>query len=387
MKLLPCIFFACLALGQARELNQALTLAAGNKVELDNALAKVPAEQKKALEFLIRHMPERDLKSLKADFLTENLHLAFQARKQFPWGKRISDDVFFNDVLPYAVLNEKREAWRADFKKRFTPIVKDKKTIEEAVKAITAIIGKEVKVKYSTKRKKADQSPSESIEQGLASCTGLSILLVDACRAVGIPARVAGTPAWTTKRGNHNWVEIFTPADGKWHFTEYYANKKGFDHSWFVADASQANAKSKFHSIYASSWKSTPQHFPLVWDMSITYVPGVNVTETYVKLGKGKDLAKLQCELRVDVFNKKGERAETDVTIVQGSASMGNGNSPKVTDDMNKFLTIPLKKGQLYHAIWKDPDTGVKNHVEFKTPNDKTWHQLSLKSQVPKAKK
>lgn len=35
-------------------------------------------------------------------------------------------------------------------------------------------------------------SPSQVIAAGYASCTGLAIFLVNACRAVGIPARVAG---------------------------------------------------------------------------------------------------------------------------------------------------------------------------------------------------
>ena len=52
-------------------------------------------------------------------------------------------------------------------------------------------------VVYSTKRPKADQSPGESIKAGLASCTGLSILLISACRSVGIPARADSRPAVT----------------------------------------------------------------------------------------------------------------------------------------------------------------------------------------------
>jgi transglutaminase-like putative cysteine protease len=39
------------------------------------------------------------------------------------------------------------------------------------------------------------------------------VLVVDACRAVGIPARVAGVPAWTGSRGNHTWAEVW---DGSW---------------------------------------------------------------------------------------------------------------------------------------------------------------------------
>ena len=59
---------------------------------------------------------------------------------------------------------------------------------------------KAVNVKYhATKRLKPDQSPSESMKIGYASCSGLSIILVDACRAVGVPARVVGTPL---RRGN-----------------------------------------------------------------------------------------------------------------------------------------------------------------------------------------
>ncbi len=43
---------------------------------------------------------------------------------------------------------------------------------------------------------------------------------VDALRAVGIPARLAGTPAWNqaVQHGNHNWVEVWV--DGAWQFIE-----------------------------------------------------------------------------------------------------------------------------------------------------------------------
>jgi hypothetical protein len=57
---------------------------------------------------------------------------------------------------------------------------------------------------------------------GFASCTGVSILYVDALRSVGVPARLVGTPAWkgVASNGNHNWVEVFL-GDG-WYFNEAY---------------------------------------------------------------------------------------------------------------------------------------------------------------------
>ena len=117
-----------------------------------------------------------------------------------------------------------------------------------------------VNVKYSTGRRKADQSPSESMETGLASCTGLSILLIDACRSVGVPARLVGTPMWMNMRGNHTWLEVW---DDGWHFTgAAEPDPKGLDHTWFQHDASEAQKDSAQHAIYASSFKKTDLAFP-----------------------------------------------------------------------------------------------------------------------------
>jgi hypothetical protein len=38
--------------------------------------------------------------------------------------------------------------------------------------------------------------PMSTIAYSFASCTGVSIFLIDALRSVGIAARIAGTPAW-----------------------------------------------------------------------------------------------------------------------------------------------------------------------------------------------
>lgn len=359
-----------------RALEAALEKAGGNRSQLEKAIKDTPAGQQKAMCFLIRYMPERDLKSMKADYLLKNVAWAYKARESFAWAKQVPEHVFFNDVLPYASLNERRDDWREDFYNRFSKYVKDAKTQEEALLAVNKHIVDELKVKYSTKRKKADQSPYESMEQGLASCTGLSILLNNAFRAVGIPSRVAGTPAWTTKRGNHNWVEVWMTKDQGWHFTEYYLDSKGIDHGWLLADAARGNAKSFYHSIYASSWKPTDQHFPLVWDMKIKYVPAVNVTERYITLG-GVENEEDACELRIHLM-KDGKRIEVPLGVMQGDVLLGEGKSPKATDDMNRYFTVKARKGQLYQIVWKDPETGKMIRQTVTTPKDKDWLVVEL---------
>lgn len=123
------------------------------------------------------------------------------------------------------------------------------------------------------------QSPYESIEAGYASCTGLAILLVDACRAVGVPARIAGISQWVDTSGNHTWVEIWDK--GKWHALG--ADEPGpLDQTWFMTKARNTDASAPEHRIYAVSFEKTSKPFPLVWEPSIKWVSAVDVTESYI---------------------------------------------------------------------------------------------------------
>ncbi len=191
------------------EVEAALSRAGKNRPALEKALKNAPAEQHQGMEFLIANMPDADLQSLSADFLLENVALAYRAKKQFAWGAKFSDEIFFNNVLPYANVDEVRDPWRKELYDLCMPLVKDCKTSSEAVHILNSKLFEKLKVRYSTQRRKPQQSPKESIETGMASCTGLSILLSDACRSVAIPTRVVGTPLWANKRGNHTWLEIW----------------------------------------------------------------------------------------------------------------------------------------------------------------------------------
>ncbi|MFT5733825.1 MAG: poly(3-hydroxybutyrate) depolymerase/transglutaminase-like putative cysteine protease [Planctomycetota bacterium] len=261
---------------------------------VEAASTELGPEGEKAARFLAEHRPSSDAVLEDGSLLMDNLRLALAARKEFPWASSISDDLFLNDVLPYAVLDETRESWRPAMLARTRPIVADAETIEEAVQAINRELFGEVNVHYNTGRKRPNASPSESIAQGRATCTGLTILLVDACRSVGIPARAAGVAQWHDDRGNHTWPEIW---DGKrWRFTgadEYDA--KGLDRGWFVSDASQAKPLAQGdvnHAVWATSWRATGHTFPLVWNRSYDGVDAVEVTARYLK-GSSKALAEL----------------------------------------------------------------------------------------------
>jgi hypothetical protein len=293
-----------------------------------------------AARFLVEHMPARDRESLSAEFLTTNLDLAFQARAEFPWAKAVPADLFHNDVLPYAVFDETREPWRADFLEKARGLVKDARTATEAAQALNRGLFKLINVHYNTGRKRPNQSPSESVALNKATCTGLSIILVDACRAVGIPARAVGTPLWANERGNHTWVEVW---DGDWHFTgadEFDAN--GLDRGWFVGDAAQAKADVPKHAIYATSWKRDVA-FPMVWARGSDTVAAVNVTARYAKTVAPAELARLGVRL----WDKAGgTRLAAKVCVLDGvRRQCALAETKAGTADLNDMPRFTLKPG------------------------------------------
>ena len=167
---------------------------------------------------------------------------------------------------------------RSEFHARYLPVVKACKTPGEAALAINKKLFVDYKVGYNTRRLRTDQNSKESIAQGMATCTGLSIMLVEACRSVAVPARLAGIASWPGRGGNHTWVEIW---DNGWHFVgAAEPDDKGLDHAWFVDDASRAIKGSSKSAIYAVTYRTTGDFFPLVWAPSAK-MPGEDVTDRY----------------------------------------------------------------------------------------------------------
>lgn len=294
----------------------------------------------KAAIFLVANMPNADRETLSSAFLIENLNLALTARKIFPWTKRVPEEIFINDVLPYAVFDEPRDPWRADFLKKATPIVQGAQTATEATQRLNREFFKLINTHYDTGRKRPNQSPSESINQGKCTCTGLTIILVDVCRAVGIPARAVGTPMWTNGRGNHTWVEIW---DGGWHFTgadEYDA--KGLDRGWFTRDAAMANATVPENAIYATSWDKSGGHFPLVWAPESQQVGGVNITSRYAGTGNREN------SLGIRYFDGSGRCAVKGELIAPDGMPILSFETKAGTSDLNDMPRVKINPGQEY---------------------------------------
>ncbi|HZL38055.1 MAG TPA: transglutaminase-like domain-containing protein [Tepidisphaeraceae bacterium] len=337
---------------------QQLSLADANRQQWLDMLVTAKPDQRAALAFLLANMPERDLKSLTGEFLLKDVALAYEARAKFPWAAAVPEEIFFNDVLPYANLNERRDDWRGDFIQRFGPLVKDCKTAGEAAQALNREIFKQLNVSYhATKRLKPDQSPYESINLHYASCSGLSILLADACRAVGVPARVTGTPLWTDKSGNHTWVEAW---DGQWRFMGA-AEPGPFNKTWFGDLAAKADDSKPEHRIYAASFRQTHTPFILVWDPQSTDYGAVDVTGYYVH----------RQNLKIEVRDAANHAAPAKIQVRQDGRliAQAKGKSASFELAANADYTIGAivaggKKIEKGAQIPRDADTSVELRIK-----------------------
>lgn len=137
----------------AADLQANIAAAGENGQELLAALEQAPENQKEGMAYLIAYMPEGDRDTLKAGFLLEEVGWAYKARETFPWTRTLPDSVFYNDVLPYASMNEHREPWRAMFWEKLYPLVDSITDVRAAIDTINKQLQYLVKVEYNTKRK------------------------------------------------------------------------------------------------------------------------------------------------------------------------------------------------------------------------------------------
>ena len=147
-----------------------------NRAEVLKALAEASAARREGMAFLIEHMPKSDLQSLSALFLLENLNLAYDAWEKSPWREKVSTEMFLNDVLPYACVNEQRDPWRAKlrdslcaYRRRLQNPGGGRASLEPESYSRCS---KSVTAPAESARTKAPAKPSTS---GVATCTGLAI--------------------------------------------------------------------------------------------------------------------------------------------------------------------------------------------------------------------
>ncbi|MCD8184637.1 MAG: hypothetical protein LUE99_17955 [Bacteroides sp.] len=120
-------------------------MASGNRKELEKVLLHYHDDllKRRAACFLIENMrgkgtiryikqgkdsaflqlePESDLTHITAPYLIENIDMAFEVWRKYPWCKHLSFDKFCRSILPYRTKQEPLDAWRAFYYSHYKTI-------------------------------------------------------------------------------------------------------------------------------------------------------------------------------------------------------------------------------------------------------------------------
>jgi transglutaminase-like putative cysteine protease len=241
------------------------------------------------------------------DGLTDGLigptiEYALQAKVLFRYTDELPREIWEEYVLNYLHLNEARSNWRPYLFQKLSSLVISTETttttttttpttLTEAVYTINTYMWQRLaapgtsSITFVAGSTPLIFDPMSVLIYGHGSCTGLSILFASALRAVGVPARVAGTAAWNADReqGNHNWIEVWH--DG-WHFLEPTASEEEEAdrierdpcERWFC-HASRWNGTQAFAARLEHSINGT--FFPLAWEKGNEAIPAENRTAYY----------------------------------------------------------------------------------------------------------
>lgn len=254
----------------------ALALAGSRAARYVDAIRAAGPEERTCLAFLLANMPEQDLRSIEPGDIVENARFALKARRTVPVAADVPENVFLEYVLPYLAADESFEKWRPGFYDRFFAAALTSPTIEEAVMRLNRDVFVGFQLPFEdNKTRHPLPGPLASVKKGVVSCAEASLLVVDACRSVGIPARMVFLPRWPWARGGHAWVEVFD--SGRWRHISVY-DPAFLDRTWITVSLAKLIPSKPEHRIYAVRFRRTAHRFAYGPEG-----PLVDITGSYVK--------------------------------------------------------------------------------------------------------
>lgn len=272
------------------------------------------------------------------------------AAAEFPWARGVPEALVQESVLPDCVAQETPCDWRPVLRPTAESLVRDCGSAREAVLALASGLPEATGVHYSIERRKPAMNALEALEEKKVSCTGQSILLVCALRAVGIPARMVGILTWNHVPGNHSWVEAWF--EGEWHMIEYA--ESDFNTPWVMENIGMLDPQDPMQRIQALTPAGNTFFLP-AYAMDKQKLPAEDVTARYAALARAwyarAGVKDEEQRLMVDCTERPKKTLAVSVETADGKP-IAEDVLPTEQDDVRRFarLTLP-REGVFYLRI------------------------------------
>lgn len=146
-----------------------------------------------------------DIFNIDALSLIKNIDLAFEARGRYWWCENLSEEDFFETVLPYRVLNEPLDNWREYYYNKYATIADSVASITHSVDSAVNILNGIIEKKYiqDADKLRGYMYTCEIEAFGGGTCMHLAVDAAHAMRALGIPVNVDILPYHGKINGGH----------------------------------------------------------------------------------------------------------------------------------------------------------------------------------------
>ncbi|MHC5113172.1 MAG: hypothetical protein ACYTGP_01930 [Planctomycetota bacterium] len=159
---------------------------------------------------------DRDLETITAEYLIENVDLAVEAWRTKPWAEDVSFESFCQYILPYRGSNEPLGWWRRPSLERFADLtdkLEDPTNPLAAGRQIRKRVRGLVRFRQLYYLHPTDQSYEEMIDRGAGRCEDISNMMGYSMRANAVMSASDYTPWWANRDNNHAW-EVVLDASG-----------------------------------------------------------------------------------------------------------------------------------------------------------------------------
>lgn len=171
----------------------------------------------------LRQKPRPDVTAITSAYLIENIDLAFDVWRRYPWCRDLSFDVFCRKIVPYRVRQEPLDRWRAFYFDRYKAVADSLAHAGASMPEVVFFINSRYGKDYL---QKADKIPGDlsvaQIEQlGGGTCDHLALNAVQVMRAIGIPLDLDILPYHGKVNGGHVY-NSFTDEQGRFFYFSPY---------------------------------------------------------------------------------------------------------------------------------------------------------------------
>ena len=181
-----------------------ITKSMGNYNEISNFLFYTPDSLRNLAISLLEILPEKDLRDMKADVLSDHLRNSI---KPLSLTGEEGDSLFLKYILNPRVANEIIVAWRSYFRTKLPSKLLNSASLDPSV--IVAYLNENIKIANDENYYNAPLTPKGVNELKVSDSASRTICFVAICRSLGIPSRLEPGRNVPQYYLNNSWNDVY----------------------------------------------------------------------------------------------------------------------------------------------------------------------------------